>query len=313
MKIVITGHNSLLGSNLAKYFSGNNQVILLGTRNKKYKKYQFNYEYNHLDLNNLNVFFNNEKNIDLFIHCASINSKFCYKNSKKAFKFNVKLTEELFKICLKNNIGCFVYLSSVNVYKKNIKGKIDENSPLQNENLYAIYKKAAEERITNIAKNSSMRYLILRLSNVLAEPLIKETNCWDLVTFNLCKEIIEDGTITIKGDSSVRRDFFDIIYLFDFINLFAYNKKFESGIFNLCSGNTLSILDLSKILQSITLEKFSFKPIIKELTQTNNLCSEYFNYSNEKVKKYGFEIKNDIKDMLINILNVTNKFYSSKE
>ena len=90
MKIVITGHNSLLGSNLAKYFSVNNQVILLGTRNKKYKKYQFNYEYNHLDLNNLNVFFNHEKNIDLFIHCASINSKVCYKNSKNAFKFNVK-------------------------------------------------------------------------------------------------------------------------------------------------------------------------------------------------------------------------------
>ena len=37
MKIVITGHNSLLGSNLAKYFSVNNQVILLGTRNKRYK------------------------------------------------------------------------------------------------------------------------------------------------------------------------------------------------------------------------------------------------------------------------------------
>ena len=253
------------------------------------------------------------KKISICLFIAGINSKVCYENSEEAFKFNVKLTEELFKICLKNNIGCFVYLSSVNVYKKNIKGKIDENSPLQNENLYAIYKKAAEERITNIAKNSSMRYLILRLSNVLAEPLIKETNCWDLVTFNLCKEIIEDGIITIKGDSSVRRDFLDIIYLFDFINLFASNIKFESGIFNLCSGNTLSILDLSKILQSITFEKFSFKPIIKELTKTNNLYSEYFNYSNEKVKKYGFEIKNDIKDILINILNVTNKFYSSEK
>ena len=107
--------------------------------------------------------------------------------------------------------------------------------------------------------------------------------------------------------------FISLIYLFDFINLFASNIKFESGIFNLCSGNTLSILDLSKILQSITFEKFSFKPIIKELTQTNNLYSEYFNYSNEKVKKYGFEIKNDIKDILINILNVTNKFYSSEK
>ena len=95
MKIVITGHNSLLGSNLAKYFSVNNQVILLGTRNKKYKKYQFNYEYNYLDLNNLNVFFNNEKNIDLFIHCAGINSKVCYENSEEAFKFNVKFTTKI--------------------------------------------------------------------------------------------------------------------------------------------------------------------------------------------------------------------------
>ena len=58
--------------------------------------------------------------------------------------------------------------------------------------------------------------------------------------------------------------------------------------------------------------KIFFKPIIKELTKTNNLYSEYFNYSNEKVKKYGFEIKNDIKDILINILNVTNKFYSQR-
>ena len=101
MKIVITGHNSLLGSNLAKYFSVNNQVILLGTRNKRYKKYQFNYEYNYLDFNNLNVFFNNEKiSICLFIAQVLI-QKVCYENSEEAFKFNVKLTEELFKICLK--------------------------------------------------------------------------------------------------------------------------------------------------------------------------------------------------------------------
>ena len=135
----------------------------------------------------------------------------------------------------------------------------------------------------------------------------------------LLKKSISLKCKSITSTESLFRNsiFFNNLSLFKLdirlISRLAYNKKFESGIFNLCSGNTLSILDLSKILQSITLEKFSFKPIIKELTQTNNLSSEYFNYSNEKVKKYGFEIKNDIKDKLINILNITNKFYSSEK
>ena len=314
MKIVITGHNSLIGSNLAKFFSVNNEVILLGTRNKKYKKYQFDYKYKYLDLENLNNFFVNQKNIDLFIHAAGFNSKDCNEKPHEAFNFNVKLTEELSKICLKNNVGCFVYLSSVNVYEKNIKEKINEFSPIQNENLYAKYKNTAENIIINIAKNTSMKYLILRLSNVLAEPLVKETNCWDLVTFNLCKEIIEDGTITIRGDSSSRRDFFEIKYLFDFINMFLSNTKiYESGIFNLCSGKTLSILDLAKILQSLTLQKFSIKPIIKELRKPNNFPSENIIYSNEKVQKFGFKIKNNINSSLSNILNVTHKFYSQEK
>ena len=91
MKVVITGHNSLIGSNLAKYFSLNNNVILLGTRKNIYEKYLFHYKYKYLDLNNLNAFFKNEKNIDLFIHCAGINAKVCELDAKHAFDFNVKL------------------------------------------------------------------------------------------------------------------------------------------------------------------------------------------------------------------------------
>ena len=312
MKIVITGHNSLLGSNLAKELAVSNKVILLGTRNKIYKKYKFKYDLQILEINNLEEFFKKEKEIDLFIHCAGMNSNSCKNKEKEAFEFNVSFTEKLTKLCVLNKVRSFIYLSSVNVYQKSLNQKIFEDSPLSNENIYSIYKYKAEEIIEKIAKYSSMKFQILRLSNVLAKPLNIDTNCWDLVVYNLCKEITLNRTITIKTNALNKRDFFDIKYLIDFINFFITNSsKFNSGTKNFCSGQNISILDLSLSLQSLTLKNFFFKPEIIEINKRIDLDINNASYSVDEIEKLGFRVNNDIEDILEDIL-LTSKNYFSK-
>ena len=310
MKIVITGHNSLIGSNLAKSFAENNKVILLGTRNIFYRKYKFKYDFQVLNFNNLNEFFKKENNIDLFIHCAAMNAESCNKNTKEAFQFNVFLTEKLTKLCLINKVRCFIYLSSVNVYKNNPNKVIYENSPKSNDNFYSFYKNKAEETIENIARNTTMKYLILRLSNVLAKPLNIETNCWDLVTYNFCKEIVQYGKITINRNALNKRDFFDIKYLIEFIDMFKSNFQcLDSGIINFCSGKSITILDLALMLQSLSLKNFSYNPQILELkARTEPILGNSY-YSIDKIKELGYENNNDIKNILNDILLTSGVFF----
>ena len=91
----------------------------------------------------------------------------------------------------KNNVKTFIFLSTIHVYSSNPIGLINEDFLTNNQHPYAQSKLKAEELIKKNFKNSGTKFLILRLSNVIASPLFKETNCWELVAQNICKQIFE--------------------------------------------------------------------------------------------------------------------------
>ena len=55
--------------------------------------------------------------------------------------------------------------------------------------------------------------IVLRLSNVFGAPLDVNMDCWDLIINNLIKEVVENNTLTLRGQKVIKEIFYPLIFL----------------------------------------------------------------------------------------------------
>ena len=299
MNIVITGNSSLIGNNLAEYFhSKGNNVTVIGRKKEPFSKSK-GIRYAKFDWNNPEAFFNSEKEIDIFIHSASLNAQECKINSEEAFNFNSFKSELLAQLCIKKNVKLFIYFSTIHIYTPNPTGCINEDFPPQNKHPYAESKFYAERLIQKTAHKNNMKFLILRLSNIIASPFSLRTKCWDLIAPNLCKQIAQEKKIFLKSSPDTLRDFVGMNQLNKFIKFYIDNlENFKSDLFNFTSSKTMTIFSLAEKLKLINERIFneSIDILFDSKTKKNNV--EPFLYSNKKVSSLGFKIDKTIDDEL---------------
>ena len=127
MKILITSGTSFLGGRIAEYFQKNNFEITIGYRNE-FKKGFYSNKFNHVKINWYSIDSIREAcaDKDIVIHTAGLNSQNCYKFPVLAYEFNSIISGNLGIACQNENVKALIYLSSIHVYSKDIKDKINE-------------------------------------------------------------------------------------------------------------------------------------------------------------------------------------------
>ena len=148
MKILITGSGTLIGNNIANYLLKKKEFVF-AIYNKHKPQNLKRYKNCRLVKANLekNIKFNNY--FDVLIHCASKipNDKI----NKKNFKANIKMTNNLLKLCKQFKCKRIIYLSTMSVYGT-IKGKnVNENLKPNNIDLYGLSKRVSENKIITFA------------------------------------------------------------------------------------------------------------------------------------------------------------------
>jgi dTDP-4-dehydrorhamnose reductase len=150
MKLLITGGNGNLGSELIKKFPN-----CIHPTHKQ------------LDLIDQNqVFTFIKKNVpDIILHCAAITGiRDCEENKELAWKTNVLGTQNLIDACLKYNKSCyFIYMSTACVFYGD-KGDYVETDIPQPKNFYSLTKLLSEF----IVKRSEMTNLLIIRTNFVA-------------------------------------------------------------------------------------------------------------------------------------------------
>jgi dTDP-4-dehydrorhamnose reductase len=145
MKILVTGSNGMLGSNLVKLLPydeivGYDSLILDIT-----------------NIENCRTILENEKP-DIIIHTAAYTDvEGCEKNIDKAYRVNTLGTQNLVNYCVGKNI-LFIYISSTGIYgtfKENTYNEFDEVKPT------TIHHKSKYEA-EKIVQNHLSKYLIIR-------------------------------------------------------------------------------------------------------------------------------------------------------
>lgn len=292
VNIVITGITSLIGNNIADYFIKKGHNVTTIGRRKNFSLLKKDLKFENIDWQNIDNFFKKAQNIDIFIHCAGIDSHESLINEKKAYQFNSETTGRLAKLCSKSKVKLFVYLSTIHVYSKNPFGLLLEDLEPVNDHPYAKSKLLGEKLLKTNISDSNMKYLILRLSNVIATPLFIQTNCWKLVAQNICRQIFEKKEIYLVSDPNLERDFIGVNELNKFLNYYFDNLLLmESDTFNFASGCTRTILELANRVkieydllydEDIKIKYNNFK--------INKSGKNTYIYSVKKIESIGFKI-----------------------
>ena len=249
LKILLTGSNGYLGKNFLHYFEGKSFEIVKFTR----KDIQILLdEYKRNSISNQNGFtFSIDLNYDIIIHAAALPYKDCEKDPKLAATINILLTDILSEYCIKNNCF-FIFFSSVQVYGEILDGIYDENSGINPISNYAISKAKAEKNLLCKFSNNLLRGSILRIGNVIGLPQSMTSKGWELFSNSIIKEAYLEKKITIKNNSSIRRNFLPINLLMQvlekILNEFSNIEKEIPSMINVTTGKSKTLLEYSEFV-----------------------------------------------------------------
>ncbi|MDC3168216.1 SDR family oxidoreductase [Prochlorococcus sp. AH-716-D22] len=291
MKYLITGANGFLGGRLSIFLENKGFEIIRGTRNSKIKESSKYENWVITEFSNFESLKNICKDVDYIIHAAGPNADYCKKNPKLAFDFYSLETKKFCKAAKAAKIKKFIFLSTAHVYNNKFEGLINEKLPTLNKHPYALSNLEGERVIRKIFGKNPDNSIILRLSNIFGFPDRKEVNCWMLFINNLCKEIVERESITIKSNPFLKRDFVPVNDFCEII-LKLSDSNFvnkENNIINFGSEKVVSLLHTAKLIKQIYFNEY--KKEIKITIKGKMKTIQDFRFCNQILEENNLNIK----------------------
>lgn len=133
MKVLVTGPDGLLGSNLIRELLKRNYEVVAMTQSKVISKtiLELPIEYKTCDLLDVDTLKTISKDIDVFIHCAASTSMFPAR-SEIVNQVNIKGTQHVIEACIQNNIKKLIVVGTANSFGPGSKKNPgDENRPYE--------------------------------------------------------------------------------------------------------------------------------------------------------------------------------------
>lgn len=162
--ILITGSGGLLGSELIKKLSEDEQFYIIAmtsqvnTLKKMYLGSNIKIISNDTWKEELN---SSGVKIDTLINCA-----FPRSSDPKELASGIPFTESLIKDCINIDVKNIINISSQSVYTQKQKTDVTEQSPVQPESLYGMTKYACERIVSLLCEQHQIRYSNIRLGSL---------------------------------------------------------------------------------------------------------------------------------------------------
>jgi UDP-glucose 4-epimerase len=226
----------------------------------------------------LNQKLSNYSNIIGIIHFAAFKSvSDSISDPIKYYHNNINSLNNILDFAKQKNVLNFIFSSSCSVYGNSKDLPVTENTPLQKaESPYAHTKQISEEIISFFCKtNPSFKTVLLRYFNpVGAHPSGKNGEFPINIPNNLVPIItqtaIGKNSLTVFGndyntrDGSCIRDYIHVCDIADAhlkaLNyLIQHHEKKQCSLFNLGTGNGVSVLEAIKSFEKITNQKLHYK------------------------------------------------------
>lgn len=232
----------------------------------------------------------------------------------------------ILKICQKFHISHFIFSSSCSVYGNVEKLPVTEQTPFSNaESPYAQTKQMGEEIVTNFAKSQSgFNSVLLRYFNPVGAhpsglngeyPRSKPDNLVPYITqtaIGILQKLTVFGGDYDTRDGSCIRDYIHVSDIADAhvkaLNyLIDHKQKKSTSIFNLGTGNGVSVLEAVHSFEKVTQQKLNYEVGPRRAGDVINIYA-----NNDLVKKeLNWDPKYDLDEMMLSAwkwqLNLANE------
>lgn len=187
------------------------------------------------------------KGHEIVIHLAAkISVDESIKNPDKTFHTNVEGTKNVLVACERNNVKKIITASSSAVYGDILPGiKLTEKSKMSPISPYGESKVLMEQEIEKFAIKHDIDCIILRFFNVYG---VGQSPEYAGVITKFLEKISTNRPLEVFGDGTQTRDFVAVEDVADSIYSAILNGK--NGIYNIASGNTITIKDLAEMMIS---------------------------------------------------------------
>jgi len=261
VRILVTGGGGFIGSALVLYLvKKGEKVTVFDNFSNSEKKIDSSEGIKVIkgDITDYNSLEKAIQNHDVVIHLAAkIDVNESILKPDETFAVNVDGTENVIKACLKNKIKNIVAISSAAVYGESKKLPVSETSPLQPMSPYGQSKMQMEKILEEYAIKYRLNIINLRLFNVYGK---NQSAAYAGVITKFIYNIKNNKPLVIFGDGSNTRDFIsieDAVYSIHKSIEHLENKR--GNAYNIASGESISIIDLAKLLLSISGKKIDIQ------------------------------------------------------
>lgn len=258
-KILITGAAGFIGSNVLEYlfkkyedyeftvldvltYAGN--LKNFPTQIKDSPRFRFIYD----NITNASIVDKIVSESDIVIHCAAEThvTRSIYDNVK-FFETDVLGTQAIANAVYhhKNKVERFIHVSTCEVYGQAKTRKMNEDHPLNPHSPYAAAKVGADRLVYSYYVTYDIPAIILRPFNIYGPKQHLEKAIPRFITSAILKE-----PLTVHGNGKPERDYMYVDDLSRVIDLLMHAPlgKVKGGVFNVGSGQAISILDIARLV-----------------------------------------------------------------
>jgi len=254
------------------------------------------------------------RDVDVIIHAAGMNAKECEESPVDALVCNGVFTARLVKAARSFGVSKFIFLSTAHVYACPLAGLLDEDTPTKNLHPYSTSNLAGENAVLAAHKTGTMQSTVLRLSNTFGAPMHSEVNCWMLVINDLCRQAVQTHKLTLTGEAGQMRNFISITDVCHIVGSFVNSGKNDehSGIFNIGSDRTWSVLSMAELIQERCTNILGFRPEIKCDYKNERVLHPPLQYTSKRLSRLGFKaLDENITEEIDNLIRFCVKNFSS--
>lgn len=197
-------------------------------------------------------------NIDFIFHLAAqalVDE--AYQNPKKTLDNNILSTINILEIVRINpQIKGVIVASSDKAYGDLHKEKYVESDPLFGDHPYEVSKSATDLICTSYFKTYGTPVVVTRFGNIYGEGDLN----FSRIIPGIMKAIVNNETLKVRSDGKYVRDYLYVKDVVDGYLLLAKNiKKVRGEAFNFGSGDTLSVLEVIKLVEKTLNKKIKYK------------------------------------------------------
>jgi UDP-glucose 4-epimerase len=244
---------------------------------------------------------------DCIIHLAALNEIDCVNDPKLADKVNRAGTEFLAESAVENGVKNFIYFSTFHVYGKAEKSLISEEVKPEPSHPYAVTHLQAEHAVMDLQRKG-MNTIIFRLSNSYGYPMDINVNRWTLLVNDLSRQAVTIGRMHLASSGRQKRDFISLGNVTEAVRYFIFDipNAWGDGLYNLGSGQTVSVLDMAQYIENLYYEKYGRRAELilgsEPYKKTETIID--FEYSVSKLKNTGFTMQNDMENEILKTMDV---------